>query len=142
MGWIRLRRRKQQMRNMRRLGILLLFCVGLADCAHGIRLEVCLVDAVNSGFRCSGEDIKKKFFLTFDQGKSLVCASLTDIEQFVKACKEKRTLEITLCSYDSGSFLCIDPIKNSFRLSLDKVDNYFCLSPKSQVRMRARCKTP
>ncbi len=123
------------------LRIFLSLCVLLAasNCNHGLKATVCVVDAAAQGFQCS-YDGGKGYFISLKEGEHLLCASITDAENVLKACKEKKQLPITLCTYIDPSFHCVEPTGQDFELSVKDADNYFCLSPKDRRRLLERCR--
>lgn len=94
------------------------------------------------GFQCATS--KEKQFIQLKDGKDLMCISPDDFEQFLKACKkDHRVLAVTVCKFfelDPVMFTCAPPDGQSFPMSIDQVDNYFCVSPSDRRRIEERCK--
>ncbi len=110
------------------------------NCAHGVRTQICVVDTVNLGFQCVSDDHKTGFYLPFDKGTDLLCASPAQTESFLKACKEHHPIDITLCSYRDASFLCTNSTGERIIIPPHEADNYFCLTPRDRARVLERCK--
>ena len=122
---------------MRLLSLSSILFASLVSC-KGARVTVCVVDAPNSLFQCS--DDKKQFSKTLEEGRNLKCSSPAETESFLKACKQGKVLDMTLCTYQhSIEFSCIDPQKNEQMVSLDDVDNYFCVTDQHKKRIIERC---
>lgn len=109
-----------------------------SSCNHGLRSTVCVVDAAAKGFQCS-YDGGKGYYISLQAGEGLLCASLADAENVLKACKEHQQLPITLCTYIDPSFHCVEPNGQDFELGVKDADNFFCLSPKDRRRLLERC---
>lgn len=115
-----------------------LFAVLVNNCGpKGLDLLVCIVDAKSLGFQCSKDQGATGQFILFEQGVALECASPEDTEKFLKACKDHKVVEVTICSYsvEKKSFVCED----GTLISIEKADNYVCLSPKDRTRLLERC---
>ncbi len=110
-----------------------------SSCAHGgPDVTGCVVDSASLGFQCANS--KTKYYITFEQGKDLLCASPSDIEDFLKACKDKKVILITLCRFDTPLFTCTKSPGEQFQDVPEHMDNYFCLSQKDRKRVIERCK--
>ncbi len=121
-----------------RLSLLLVTFATLNSCSHGLNVTGCVVDAKNEGFQCATS--KKKFFIPFEKGTQLKCASPADTEALLKACKAHQVMDVTVCSYVEPRFLCTETNGNQYQDIPDHVDNYFCLSDKDRKRLFERCK--
>lgn len=111
--------------------------------AKGIRATVCIVDAKSLGFQCNFNGEKKGYFVPFEQGGDLMCSSPEETEDFLKACKQDhKILDIVMCSWVSGSFLCMSKVAQAYTMSPEKVDNYFCLGHQDFKRLGERCLKP
>lgn len=113
----------------------------LVSCAHGVVITVCVVDSQNKGFQCVKQDQKDGYFLPFEKGSDLLCASPSDTEDFMKACKQHNVINITLCSINGESFLCKGPgtMDMPYPISQLAGDNFVCLNPQDRKRVIERC---
>ena len=118
--------------------VALFFSWILSACVHGVQTTVCIVDAVSHGFQCANKDDSS--FIKFEDGKKLLCTSPEDTEAFMKACKNHKLLEVTVCRFDISTFLCMSPQGNETHLLPAQADNYFCLSIKDRKRLIERCR--
>lgn len=127
-----------------RYKILVVMGIGIVlGCAPGMNSTVCVVDPPNAGYQCS-TDRQPGYYINWEQGKDLICASSADAEEFLKSCKQHEILPITLCTYEASppGFLCKAPGTGPGEgvvISLDQANNYFCLSPKDHRRLLERC---
>jgi hypothetical protein len=123
------------------LATLLVLSGVLNSCKAGPKVRGCVVDAKKEEFACvTYPDVRS--VIPFEEGQNLECMSATDLEQALKACKEHRVKDVTLCSVrlERQDFWCLPPEGNAFFLDYKQVDNYFCLSPKDRRRVLERCK--
>lgn len=141
-----LKKAKHQQRNYQQpkhwLVAFVSFSLAFSGCAHsGPDIFACVVDAAHDGFQCA--DNKKKWFISIKEGEDLECISPSDLEDFLKACKEDhRAIPVTLCRLDlaNNDFECSPPVGVGFIKSIVEVDNYFCVTEQSKKRIIQRCK--
>ena len=125
------------MKKIKPLLALLILSASLVSCGTGLKVTACVVDAAHESFRCTHGSSKTTVPLV--QGEALLCASPIDTENFLKACKEKQILDITLCQYEGAEFTCkLDGVVTE--ISVADADNYFCLSALDFSRLKQRCK--
>jgi hypothetical protein len=112
-----------------------------SSCASGIDATLCIVDSHNYGFQCMNEKSKDGYFLSYRDGAELICASPSDTEVFLKACKKKKLVEVALCSYVESldKFGCLDLEGNQFEIENPKAENFVCLSLQDRTRLIYRC---
>lgn len=126
---------------MAQLAAWLILSASLVSCGHGgPKVDVCIVDVQSKGYQCADAN-QKGYFVRFDDSHDLGCASPGETESFLKACKEKKVLPVTLCSYSikEAYFRCIEPNGNQYPLALLDSDNYVCLSSLHRKRVIERC---
>jgi hypothetical protein len=121
------------------LASLVICSISWVSCATGFKPNVCISDTQNNGFQCAKEGEQGGSFLTYLQGKDLVCISPGDTELYLKACKAYTVKKVTECTFDVINFICTDPTGNQFRLLPADAENYFCLSHKDKLRLEQRC---
>src|SRR5690349_14312253 len=84
----------------------LLTLLASSSCAHGLKATVCVVDSTNWGYRCVYG--KNEFFVAFQDGKDLLCASPSDTELVIKMCKQHQIADVPLCKFRGNDFSCTD----------------------------------
>lgn len=111
---------------MQLLPLLSLFALS-SSCAHietiepqllGPIVNPCIVDIKSEGYQCAGRDSASSFVAFKDI--DLRCVSPSELEQFIKACKEGKLIPLTY-------------------LTPPLADNSFCLNQKEWQRIGDRC---
>lgn len=102
-----------------------------------------MVDSVNSGFQCYNEKNKDGFYVSFYDGRTLLCTSPYEMEDVLKACKQGLPLPSVLyCAYspDKSGFIC--PAEGGVQgvFPPNQMENYYCMSKQDIKRVMERCK--
>jgi hypothetical protein len=113
--------------------------VSLVSCKHGAKIVACVTDVQSMSFQCSDGEIE--FSYPFEDRPDLECASPSDTEYFMNACKRGEIVQVTQCKYeDSIRFLCRDAVGRVFDIPVEEANNYFCLTPQHRNRVYERCR--
>lgn len=128
-----------------RAWLVLSVTLALLSCSKpaGPAITGCLVDTARNGFDCVIYP-HTRYYTNYKTGMNLECASPSDVETFLKACKNGKVATITLCQLDAGLsyFHCKDPNGVLFQLALNGADNYFCMNEQDRQRIIQRCNVP
>jgi hypothetical protein len=119
-----------------------LFVTSSSSCAHGPKVQGCVVDHKRQTFDCEGVG-GNQITLPLSKGTDLYCFSPQDFEQFMKACKQGIVKRFPTCQYTptKSKFTCKGENNSLFDLSTEKVDNYFCVNHRDRNRIEERCKS-
>jgi len=110
-----------------------------SSCAHGPEVNGCVVDPLAKGFDCAVDETHESF-VKFEDSPDLVCLSPDDLSLFLKGCKNHQLTAVTTCelNYPNLEFLCTLPVGSQFSLSLEKADNYYCMSHKDYAQITCK----
>ena len=109
---------------------------------NGPLIDICLVDGENKNFSCS--NLQRRWILTMDEGKDLICASPLQTQRFLVNCHKGKIVKIEKCRYSPimDKFKCFDDDGLQFSFPIAFGNNYVCVSELHQERIIARCIMP
>ena len=105
----------------------------------GPRVTICIVDASLFGYQCTDMEEAENLIPFIEDGTDLFCTSPSEVEAFLKACKQHKILETDLCQYQKKRFACKKPNGQNYHLEIKAADNYVCLSTLHRSRIIERC---
>lgn len=100
-----------------------------------------MVDYARGGFDCVYNETRS--FEPWSGGIDMECAGPEDVEEELKACQnDGQVLPITLCTLNippNATFKCVNPFNQSFDITLQEADSFFCVSELDRKRLLERC---
>jgi hypothetical protein len=129
---------KKKLQNLWLTPFIILILNNCSSIPQGPLINGCVIDVPNHGYQCS-DALGQYFFQPFSKVSSFECFAPWDFETFLKKCvnNEKDTVLMDLsCTVFSEKQTCI---YNADEISLEDMNNFFCMSLNDLKRTLDRC---
>lgn len=105
----------------------------LAGCAHGPRVNYCVLDgSASARAQCSNGKTQTELL-------NWACLSPADVKTALSACKKYRP-SLTYCVVSDTALVCADSEGHAGFLSFLKANGYACLSPQDEKSIMRYCR--